>query len=287
MHVVDEELTDVQRLTLHLLEHVISICEQENIRYYVGGGACIGVIRHGGFIPWDDDVDLSLPREDFERFVAYVKEHPEQGYEICDRWSDPNWHFCMCQYVDSESEIEIDLAAEKRKAHIWIDIFPIDGLPDNVVARWIHVKRIMMTRYLIQVANVATQVDAHRKRPFVERLVLSLCTKLNLGAHIDSMAQMARLDRICKKYSFYRQRFCGNMLGRYREREVVPCSYFGKPVKALFCNIEVDIPELVSDYLTALYGDYMTLPPENQRIAHNVRILRMRNDSHNEGGLNE
>lgn len=167
------KLTDVQKLTLHLLEHVIGICERENIRYYVGGGACIGVVRHGGFIPWDDDVDLSLPREDFERLVAYVKAHPEPGYGICDRWSDPNWRFCMCQYVDLESEIEIDLAAEKRRAHIWIDIFPIDGLPDNAIVRWVHVKRILMTRYLIQIANAATQVDTHRQRPLVERMALS------------------------------------------------------------------------------------------------------------------
>lgn len=280
------KLTDVQKLTLHLLEHVIGICERENIRYYVGGGACIGVVRHGGFIPWDDDVDLSLPREDFERLVAYVKAHPEPGYGICDRWSDPNWRFCMCQYVDLESEIEIDLAAEKRRAHIWIDIFPIDGLPDNAIVRWVHVKRILMTRYLIQIANAATQVDTHRQRSLVERMVLSVCNKLKLGDHIDSLAKMEQLDHLCKKYSFYDQNYCGNMLGRYREREVVPCSYFGEPEKGAFCNIKVNIPERVSEYLTALYGDYLTLPPENQRIAHNVNILRERSGL-DESGPNE
>lgn len=269
-------LTQKQALTLDLLKHVIGICDREGIRYYVGGGACIGIVRHGGFIPWDDDVDLSLPREDFERFVAYVKSHPEDGYAICDRYSDPNWHFCMCQYVDMESEIEIDLAAERREAHIWIDIFPLDGLPNSGFARWMQVKHILCLRYLIQLANIKTQVDAHRKRPLVERAVLGASEALHVGERIDSDKNMDRLDATCKMYSFYRQKYCGNMLGRYREREVVPTACFGKPRKALFEGFPVNIPERTDEYLTALYGDYMTLPPVEQRVAHNVRVLKAR-----------
>ncbi|MCI1998802.1 MAG: LicD family protein [Olsenella sp.] len=272
----EHELTQTQALTLDLLKHVIGICDRQGIRYYVGGGACIGVVRHGGFIPWDDDVDLSLPREDFERFVSFVKSHPEDGYSICDRYSDPGWHFCMCQYVDTQSEIEIDLAAEKRKAHIWIDIFPLDGLPDSDGARWMHVKHIMELRYLIQLANVRTQVDAHRQRPFIERAVIGASEALRLGEHIDSTKDMDRLDHTCKLYSFYKQKYCGNMLGRYREREVVPTAYFGEPRKALFEGFPVNIPERTDEYLTALYGDYMTLPPAEQRVAHNVRVLKAR-----------
>lgn len=270
------ELTQTQALTLHLLKHVVGICEREGIRYYVGGGACIGVVRHGGFIPWDDDVDLSLPREDYERFVAYVKAHPEDGYAICDRHTDSNWHFCMCQYVDMKSEIEIDLAAEKRKAHIWIDIFPLDGLPNSKGARWMHVKHILCLRYLIQLANVRTQVDAHRKRPFVERAVIGASEALHVGDHIDADKDMDRLDDTCRRFSFYEQEFCGNMLGRYREREVVPTAYFGEPKKALFEGFPVNVPERTDEYLTALYGDYMTLPPEDQRVAHNVRVITAR-----------
>ena len=272
----ERELTQTQALTLDLLKHVVDICDREGIRYYVGGGACIGVVRHGGFIPWDDDVDLSLPREDFEKFVSYVKAHPEDGYSICDRYSDPNWHFCMCQYVDMQSEIEIDLAAEKRKAHIWIDIFPLDGLPDSRVARWMHVKHIMTLRYLIQLANVKTQVDAHRQRPFLERAVIGVSEALHVDNRIDSDKDMDRLDHTCKMYSFYRQKYCGNMLGRYREREVVPTAFFGEAKKALLEGFPVNIPERADEYLTALYGDYMTLPPVEQRVAHNVRVLKAR-----------
>jgi lipopolysaccharide cholinephosphotransferase len=269
-------LTQTQALTLDLLKHAIGICDSQGIRYYVGGGACIGVVRHGGFIPWDDDVDLSLPREDFDRFVAYVKSHPEEGYAICDRYSNPNWHFCMCQYVDMESEIEIDLAAEKRNAHIWIDIFPLDGLPDSGFARWMQVKHILYLRYLIQLANIKTQVDAHRKRPLAERVVLGVSEALHIGDHIDSEKDIDRLDATCKMYSFYQQMYCGNMLGRYREKEVVPTAFFGEPKKALFEGFPVNIPERTDEYLTALYGDYMTLPPVEQRVAHNVRVLKAR-----------
>lgn len=271
-----DKLTQTQALTLDLLKHVIGICEREGIRYYVGGGAAIGVVRHGGFIPWDDDVDLALPREDYERLVSYVKAHPEPGYGICDRYTDPDWHFCMCQYVDEETEIEIDLAAEKRNAHIWIDLFPMDGVPDNPIARWFHVKHVLMLRYLVQIANIRTQVDAHRKRPLAERLVLGFCEKLHIGDRIDSDRTMDKLDAACKKYSFYKQRYGGDLIGRYREREIVPTAFFGEPKKADFAGVTVNVPEKIDDYLTALYGDYMTLPPVEQRVAHNVRVLKAR-----------
>lgn len=270
------KLTQTQSLTLGLLKHLVGICDREGILYYVGGGACIGVVRHGGFIPWDDDVDLALPREDYERLVVYIKTHPEDGYAICDRHTDSNWNFCMCQYVDMQSEIEIDLAAEKRKAHIWIDLFPMDGVPDNSIVRWLHVKRVLMIRYLIQIANIKTQVDVHRQRPLAEKIVLGACDALRIGKHIDSKKEMDKLDEVCKRYSFYRQRYGGDLLGRYREREVVPTAYFGEPKKALFEGFPVNIPERTDEYLTALYGDYMTLPPVEQRIAHNVRVLKAR-----------
>lgn len=270
------ELTQTQALTLALLKHLIGICDREGIRYYVGGGACIGVVRHGGFIPWDDDVDLALPREDYERLVDYVKRHPEDGYSICDRYSDSNWHFCMCQYVDMESEIEIDLAAEKRKAHIWIDLFPMDGVPDDPVCRWFHVKHVLMIRYLIQIANIKTQVDAHRQRSLAERIVLDVCDTLHVGERIDTDKEMDKLDDACKKYSFYHQLYGGDLLGRYREKEVVPTAFFGEPKKALFEGFPVNIPERTDEYLTALYGDYMTLPSVEQRVAHGVRVLKAR-----------
>lgn len=263
----------VQKLTISLLQKFISICEQNNLRYYFTGGALIGVLRHKGFIPWDDDIDVGMPREDYDRFLDILEKDMPKGYGICNRFTNSDWHFAMSQFIDEESEIEINLAEQPRKAYVWIDVFPLDGLPSNNIHRWIRVKHILMYRYLVQIAHIKTQVDCHRNRPFLEKMILGILKIIPLGKLINSNKILDKLENLLRKENFDKSIYAGNMLGRYREREVVPKKYFGRAKKGIFEDIEVNIPEMSHELQTALYGDYMKIPPKNERVAHNVRII--------------
>lgn len=266
----------VQRLTLKTLTVFIDFCEKHNLRYYFTGGALIGVVRHKGFIPWDDDIDIGMPRKDFDKFCKIVKKEMPEGYGICDRYTDKNWHFALVQFVDMYSEIEINLADEPRRAHVWIDVFPLDGLPDSKILRWMRVKNILIHRYLVQLANIEIQVDAHRSRPWYEKIILGFFKFFKIGKLINSDKVINRLEKILRKSDFDHSKWCGNMLGRYRENEVVPRSWFGNPRKGKFEDMVVNIPEKSKRILSALYGDYMQLPPEKDRVAHNVRVIKCR-----------
>ena len=269
-------LRQVQKMTLELLRVFTDFCRKHALRYYVSGGALLGLKRHGGFIPWDDDIDIVMPRADYERLLELLKTQMPDGYGLCNRHTDPDWHFALSQFTDELTEIEIDLAQTPRKAHIWLDIFPVDGLPDGKFARWWQVKYVLLHRYLVQMAHVSTQVDAHRKRPLAERLVLGLCRVIPLGRLINSDKVLDHMERVLRKYDFDSSRYAANLLGRYREREVMPQRYFGTPTPAVFGGVEICVPELSHETLTHLYGDYMQLPPEDERVAHNVRILKSR-----------
>lgn len=266
----------VQELTIELLKVFIDICEKNNLRYYFTGGALIGVLRHKGFIPWDDDIDVGMPRKDYDKFLKIMAKRAPKGYGICNRQTDKNWHFAMSQFVDMESEITIHLAEEERKAHIWIDVFPLDGLPSGKIARWIRVKNILVHRYLVQIAFISTQVDAKRSRPWYEKMILNFFKVIPIGKMINTNKVLDHLEKILRKSDFDKAEYAGNMLGRYREREVVPKKYFGQPKKGKFENISVNIPEMSHELQTALYGDYMKLPPEKERVAHNVEIVKCR-----------
>lgn len=266
----------VQKLTISLLQEFIVICKKNDLRYYFTGGALIGILRHKGFIPWDDDIDVGMPRKDYDRFLEILKSNIPEGYGICNRYTDKNWHFAMSQFIDLESVIEINLAEKPRTAHIWIDVFPLDGLPSNVIHRWLRVKHILFYRYLVQIAHIKTQVDAHKNRPWYEKAILDIFKVVPLEKLINTDKALDKMEKTLRKVDFDMARYAGNMLGRYREREVVPTKYFGLARKGLFEGIEVNIPEMSHELQTALYGDYMKLPPEKDQIAHNVRIIRCR-----------
>lgn len=267
----------VQDLTMNTLNVLINYCEEHDLRYYFTGGALIGVLRHKGFIPWDDDIDLGLPRKDFDKLHELLSKDMPKGYGICNRFTDPNWHFAMSQFIDLESEIEINLAEQPRKAHIWIDIFPLDGLPDNDIIRWLKVKYILIHRYLVQIAFISTQVDSHRQRPLVEQMALKMCKIIPVGKLFDTRKILDHLEYVLRKTDFDKSQWCGNMLGRYREKEVVLKKWFGIPQKGRFEGKLVNIPQNSDAILKKLYGNYMELPPEENRIAHGVKVIKCRN----------
>lgn len=266
----------VQELTIYTLDIFIDFCKKNNLRYYFTGGALIGVRRHQGFIPWDDDIDVVMPRSDFDRFHELLFLKMPEGFGICNRYTDPNWHFAMSQFIDKESEIEINLAEHPRKAHIWIDVFPLDGLPSNSFKRWLRVKEILLHRYLVQIAYISTQVDVHRSRTIIEKIVLKFFKTIPIGKLINTNSVIDHMEKVLRRIDFYESKYCGNMLGRYREREVVPTEWFGEPKRGLFEGMEVSIPAEGHKILTAIYGDYMQLPPEEERVAHNVNIIKSR-----------
>ncbi len=266
----------VQELTLSLLKVYIEFCEKYHLRYYFTGGALIGVLRHHGFIPWDDDIDVGMPRKDYEKFLRLMKKKCPEGYGICNRYTDPNWHFAMSQFIDKESEIIIHLAEKPRKANIWLDVFPLDGLPSGKFRRWMRIKNILIHRYLVQIAFIDTQVDANRKRPASEKIVLGICKAIPFGKLIQTDKVMNHMEKVLASSDFYQSEYAGNMLGRYREREAVPQKYFGTPKKGDFENMQVNIPEMSHELQTALYGNYMKLPPKESRVAHNVTIVKCR-----------
>jgi lipopolysaccharide cholinephosphotransferase len=273
-----EDNKKVQKITLVLLNQFIKICDDNNLRWFFTGGALIGVLRHKGYIPWDDDIDIGMPRPDYEKFLEISKDLLPIGYSVANHKTDSEWYFNMSQLIDEKSEIEIYTSDIPRKCNIWIDIFPLDGLPNNNIKRWFHIKHILLYRYLVQIAHIETQVDIKRSgRPWYERIILKTCKFIPISRMINTDKILRSMEKILIKYSYDDYEYAGNMLGRYREREAVPKKYFGNAKKMLFEDLYVNVPEMSHELQTALYGDYMRLPQEKDRVGHNIKIISQRN----------
>ena len=251
-------------------------CQKHHLRWYMIGGSLIGVLRHKGFIPWDDDIDVGMPRTDYDKFVSLQSEFPV-GYTLTDRHNDAKWQFNFSQFVDNESEIIVHMNEKPRTCKIWIDVFPIDGLPSKGIKRWFHIKRVMWCRYLVQIPNIRTQVDTHKVgRPWYEKAIIKMLHILPLGALVNVDSVLGRMERILHLYSFDDAEWAGNLLGKQREKEVMKKEWWGNPIQLPFENIEVCCPMDSDKIERQLYGDYMTFPDEKDRVSHDIEIIKLR-----------
>lgn len=273
---MESNVRKVQNVQLQILKDFMLFCKEHQLRYFMSGGSLIGVMRHKGFIPWDDDIDVVMPRKDYNKFVKLQNEYPHD-YFLVNHDTDKNWQFNFAQFVDNQSEIIVRMNEKPRKCKIWIDVFPLDGLPNNALLRRIHIERIMLYRYLIQIPNIRTQVDTHKVgRPFYEKCVIKLLHYIPLGRLVKVDSVLKKMQEYLEKYDYDGSNFVGNMLGKYREREVVPYDYFGQGKVMDFENIKACCPSKPDLLLKHLYGEYMLLPPEKDRVSHDIEIVKLR-----------
>ena len=240
------------------------------------GGSLIGVLRHKGFIPWDDDIDIGMPRKDYDKFISLQKKYPS-GYALINHETDKNWNFNFSQFVDKNTDIIVNFNETPRHCKIWIDIFPIDGLPKNAIHRWLHMKHILFYRYLVQIANIRTQVDTHKVgRPIWEKIILKIFHYIPIGTLIDADKILKDLESLLRKYDFDDMEYAGNLLGKRREKEIVPQFFWGNPILLPFENINVNCPKEYNKLQTQLYGDYMHMPPIEERVCHDITIIKIK-----------
>ena len=137
--------SEIQNIIWDIVKVIKPFLDENNIRYYIIGGTLLGAIRHKGFIPWDDDFDIGIPREDYDRFVkGIVKILPGHIRVVTNDPDDGNLthHFYFARIVDTRYKIKRTCSMVDREEFVWVDIFPFDGLPGNWIKRMIHMSDV-------------------------------------------------------------------------------------------------------------------------------------------------
>lgn len=263
-------MNDLQAKQLEMLKVFINICDKYNINYILVGGTALGAVRHKGFIPWDDDIDVGLLREDYERFLEVApKELDKDKYFLQNFKSEPNFTYGFTKIRDNTTTYVENFFANHEINHgVWIDIFPIDGYTDKNIEPKKLKGRLRRFKFHIFMSYLPALFRKVRRKTWFKDILLNIVAVIFYPLNIAHYHQKA-LDRMGKKYPTDKATLVGNHLYYFTGKvEALPPHIYKETIKVPFEDVEARIPKDYDTYLKCLYGDYMKLPPEEKRVGH-------------------
>lgn len=256
-------LKELQTVELGILSEFANICDNENLRYYLSGGTMIGAIRHKGFIPWDDDIDIIMPRPDYDYLLKNCKDRFKTHYRV-----EENSHDTTSRIFDNRTCVEIDCYSEDETFCAWIDIFPMDGVPENKLLRLFHFYRIRFLKDCILM--LTTTPNIKRRNALITLLQYVAAPFRPLLKQIGVKRLDLKVEQVAKKYCFDTSKYVGVIVGGYGLCEINLRKEFEPREKFQFENAIFYGSKGYDTYLRQLYGDYMT-PPKQEVSKHTIR----------------
>lgn len=262
-------LEKLQECETELLRVVSELCEKHNLVYFIDSGTCLGAVRHGGFIPWDDDIDIGMPFEDYVRFLELAPKHLPSGYTLHSCENTPNFTALWTKVYIDGTRFEDDNAVEAGAYQgIFLDIFPYFQVDQN----WFRGKlQLRGTEFWQKLSYLKGFAHPHVPSQIRFRWILQ---------GIFNVIHFL-LKLVPQRFIF--KWFCKTAKPRVASHSWYCAPGFGQlpmdestlfPTKEIdFAGLRVQAPANVEVYLRALYGDYMTLPPVSERHNHVPEIL--------------
>lgn len=260
-------LSPLQNKLLEMFAWLSDFLDKNGLRYYAINGTFLGAVRHKGFIPWDDDIDIALPRCDYQKLIEllsfqkgkYVIEYPD-GRTI-------DYPYNIAKVYDTSTTMIESLRMEVVRG-VYIDVFPLDGLGDTY-------NEALKTFRKIDILNKLQSIKTCKIRKG-RKWWKNACILLGRFIPVNYLYLSFRANQLCMQRNFDNSRFVASCMSTYRSREIMDKSYYGKPTNYQFENIVIKGPEKADEYLTQLFHNWKELPPLDKRhSAHDFTYLNL------------
>ena len=274
-------ISNLQKAELDILKQVLVLCQKHNIEYYILGGTLLGAVRHKGFIPWDDDIDIGMKRDEYERFIEIAKKELPSNL-ILDYYKEHKGEkdyssYYMVRIENTKVKMKCTMAKQERIINSWIDVFPIDGLPNNKIKKFFHKLKLLYLRMTIRYSQYSKLVTQNeKKKDFFVRMLIKLGRIIDFEKIFNKDKELEKLDKTLKKYN---PKDCDEIINfagackSYRFIEIFPKKIYDELAEYDFEDIKLVGPKDYNAVLSHQYGDYMTLPKEEDRNKHNTEVI--------------
>lgn len=264
-------LYDIRPLQLRILEILRAVdttCRQHQLRYYIWAGTMIGAVRHKGFIPWDDDLDIAMPRPDYDRLIAHCHEWLPKPFEMVCAENDSVYPLPFAKIQDGSTTL-IERMHLKYLGGIYLDVFPIDGAPQGWLTQKCHFARYEYYKRVLYLLFRDPYKHGHGPSSWIPLL----CRKLYSLKEVQD-----KIRHILTQYSYDES----PLVADYDDgsKGIMPKTILGTPTAYPFEDMQALGVEQYDTYLRQKYGDYMTIPDGDHQRQHNFHLLDLEHSYH-------
>lgn len=253
------DINELKNIQLMMLADIDGFCTANDINYSLAYGTLLGSIRHQGYIPWDDDIDIMMPRKDYEKFIGqYVSEF----YKVIDVNNNINYSLPFAKIHDTRTVMQ-EFVDNDSSFGVYIDVFPIDNVPDSRFKEFIQ----FSLKSILNVIHNIKNVKIAPKRGFIKNSILFLGHVVLLPYPLHSCA--VSMDNLSKLFSNTKTKRSAIIAPANNSKGWInQCDVFTNYQRTKFENIDVSIITRYDELLTSIYGDYMKLPPIEKQVSH-------------------
>jgi lipopolysaccharide cholinephosphotransferase len=258
----------IQDALFRILRDFAGYCDRNGLTYWLAGGTLLGAVRHGGFIPWDDDIDVDMPREDYLAFLDSVRDRPVGDHYRAVALELGNSPYPFIQLLDLDTKITNSNSS--LHSSLWLDIFPVDFLDPSVLENGRFFRGIRHCSRMLEIASI----ERVRGRTAAVRLAKAAVVAFAKIRGAPRYGQ--RLLDTVRRASRPDGPVGGNAVWGPGRKGMLPREAFFPCSTIAFRGVEFKAPREPHAYLSAYYGDYMKLPPENRRVSHGTEAVLLR-----------
>ncbi len=256
--------TELKSIQYEILTELDALCKKLNIRYSLCGGSLLGAVRHKAFIPWDDDIDIIMPRPDYDALITYCRENGTP-FRLISHETEEEYGYLFAKATAINTVItDENCGSDKLSYGVYVDIFPVDALGETEEESLKLFKKTDILRNIL-IAKNWKRFFRSKTRSIIYEPVRLAC--FILSRFFSKKALISKVEGTYKQ-QFGTTAYCACVCGSYRAKEILPTAVYEEYTELEFEGGKFMALKNYDTYLTAIYGDYMTLPPKEKQISH-------------------